>query len=496
MTTESSSFFSSIQEYRAEYRDLFLAAFKDGLRLVCGAKDSGKYIGSYYDFPQLSYGKNGLPQLSSMLGAGPVDYGQCFYSWGSKPGIDEDEIESFCALVRYVRSRERLLKRFSSPVDPLPMEAKKLQIDKFQILSAVKNSINQYIHKFKSFEYQNQFIDEVIDPAIAYIFDERLSIDIFVPILFLDFLTDEHELANGIAIVRIPDEQHLARYKVKSYNTSAHQSVIQAATHALVLRDWYVPNAERMWDFNILNDASAYPIDVIDRFFGAIRIFSTNKTGYGQIYSVSKGWDQHSEAGLPCVQGATLRAYPSDFENFYWNMDQVPSISSDQLNRITEVFEQLSVAPQNSISLSLKRLNRCLVRDEEEDAVLDATIALEALLSDDGMQEMTHKLAMRVGALAGFDASFGRNPVEAFGDIKKIYGYRSAIVHGSKNIEKSRMVKFDENTQKPAHNLSADYVRLVLRVLLANERFRDPKQIDQELLLGVPGSSQRHVTGN
>nr|WP_320166640.1 HEPN domain-containing protein [uncultured Methylophaga sp.] len=166
-------------------------------------------------------------------------------------------------------------------------------------------------------------------------------------------------------------------------------------------------------------------------------------------------------------------------------MDQIPLISSAQIEQITEVFEQLSKASENSINLSLKRLNRCLVQDDEEDAVLDATIALEALLSDDGKQEMTHKLAMRIGALAGFDKSFERNSVEAFRDIKSIYGYRSAIVHGSKNLEKSRMVKIDDETRKPAHNLSIDYVRLVLKVLLANERFRDPRQIDQELLLGL-----------
>lgn len=485
MTEKSSGFFSSIQEYRAEYRELFLAAFKEGLSLVREAKDSGKYIGTHFDFPKLTFGKNGLPQLSSTTGSGPVDYSGCFSSFSGKPLVNEDEIDSFSELVQYVRSRERLLKRFSLAVEP-PSE---IEIDKIQILSAVKNSIDRYIHKFSSFEYEKQSVEDVISPVLSYIFDEQLSIDICVPILFLDFGIDEHELAAGIAIERIPDREHLARYKVGSYNTSAHKSVIHAATHALVLKDWYVPNTERMWDFNILTNVRAYPLDVIDRFFGAIRICSTSKTGYGQIYCVSKGWENHCKADLPCVQGVTVRAYPSDFEDYYWNIDHVPTISSDQLNQLTDVFERLSKASENSISLSLKRLNRCLVRDDEEDAVLDATIALEALLSDDGKQEMTHKLAMRVGALAGFDKLFGRNAAEAFRDIKSIYGYRSAIVHGSKNIEKSRMVKIDDQTHEPAYNLSIEYVRLVLRVLLANERFRDPKQIDQELLLGMPSGA-------
>jgi hypothetical protein len=363
----------------------------------------------------------------------------------------------------------------------------KIEVDKSQILYDVKNSIDKYIHKFNSFEYNEQFIGEIVDPVLAYIFDEKLSIDIYVPILFLDFGVDEYELAESVAIVRLSDEQHLARYMIKSNNTSAHQSVINAATHALVLKNWHVPNIERMWDFNILSNVRAYNLamDVIDRFFGAIRICLMNKTGYGQIYSEFIGWENHSVAALPNVQGVTVRAYPPEFENYYWNMDQVPTVSGDQLKQIAEVFEQILNAQENSISLSLKRLNRCLVRDEEEDVVLDATIALEALLSDDGKQEMTHKLAMRVGALARLDTSFGRNANQAFTDIKKIYGYRSAIVHGSKDIGKNNMIKIDEKTSMPAYNLSVDYVRFVMKVLLANDRFRNPKMIDQELLLGV-----------
>ena len=480
---ESSSFFSAIQKYRAEYHKLFLAAFKDGLHLVSEVNDSGKYIGTHFKFPSLSFRKNGLPQLSSTIGSGPVDYSGCFSSFSGKPLVEEDKIESFGKLVQYVRSQELLLKRFSLAEETPSM--RELEIEKFQILSFVKHSIDRYIHRFNTFEYRYQSVEDIIKPAISYIFEEKLSIDICVPILFLNFEIDEYELTDGFSIVRIPDNQHLSRYEVNSYNTSAHESVVHAATHALVLKDWYVPNTERLWDFNTLNNARAYPLKIIDRFFGAIRVCSKSKTGYGQIYSLAKGWENHCKASLPCIEGATVRAYPSDFENYYWNIDQVPLVTSAQLEQLKEVFEQLSNASENSISLSLKRLNRCLVRDDEEDAVLDATIALEALLSDDGKQEMTHKLAMRIGALAGFDTSFERNSVEAFHDIKSIYKYRSNIVHGSQNLEKSRMVKIDDETQKPAHNLSIDYVRLVLKVLLANERFRDPRKIDQELLLGL-----------
>lgn len=483
--SEDAEYFQSIQEYRSDYKRLFLAALEEGLRSAKSSKESGKYIGNYYNFPQLSFRKNGLPSLSSSIGGGPVDYNGCFHTFGGKPLVNEDDLENFNSLVEFVRSNSQLRKRFCIAEDLASIEGLNIEVDKIQILSAVKNCINRYFYKFNSFEYEQKFAEDVANQALAYIFDENLNIEICIPILFLSFGFEEHEITSSASIRRISAEQHLARYDIKSYNTSAHEKVIHSATHAFVLKGWHVPNTKRMWDFNVLSSVRAYPLDMIDKFFGAVRICTKSKTGYGQIYSVSCGWESRGLTSLPCVMGATLRAYPSEFEDYYWNIEAVPYLSEEQISQITEVFKQLSDARENSISLSLKRLNRCLVRDEEEDAVLDATIALEALLSDDGNQEMTHKLAMRVGALAALDKSFERNPVQAFNDIKSIYGYRSAIVHGSKSLEKRRTIKINDSTHKPAYEISVDYVRLVMKVLLGNPRFRDPKVIDQELLLGV-----------
>lgn len=125
-----------------------------------------------------------------------------------------------------------------------------------------------------------------------------------------------------------------------------------------------------------------------------------------------------------------------------------------------------------------------MVRDNEEDSVLDATIALEALLSDDGSQEMTHKLAMRVGELSKLECNFSKSPHQAFKDIKSIYSYRSAIVHGSKNLEKKRVIKIDESNNISVNLLSIEYLRLVLKVLLQHKKYRDPIEIDSALLLG------------
>jgi len=113
---------------------------------------------------------------------------------------------------------------------------------------------------------------------------------------------------------------------------------------------------------------------------------------------------------------------------------------------------------------------------------LDATIALEALLSDDDNQEMTHKIAMRLGALSKISNDFGKTPQQVYKDMKQIYAYRSAIVHGSKYAEKKRVIKID-NEEIGVHSLAVQFLRKTLKILIENPAFREVKKIDEDLLL-------------
>lgn len=482
MRSDKPDIFESIEELRGDYVKLLLKALEEGLSAVGEVESSGRYIGKYYDFPSLFFNRNGLPRLSSTIGNGPTDYRDCFASWGEKPHINEDEIESFNDLVKFVRSHEPLHKRFTINGNPNPDKELKIEFDKINVLSGVKDCIERYRHKFGQFEYEQEKALCSVAPTVSYIFDKNLDIEISVPILFLDFNFESYRIADGISIEKIPKLHHKARHNVKSYNMSAHQNVVSSATHALVLKGWFVPNAERMWDFDVLSKARAYPIDLIDQFFGSLRMITPVDTGYAQVYAVAKGWEAHCTADLPYLQGATLRSYPTWFEDFYWNSEKVPTVSDEEMDEAKVIFNKIQSATENSIRLALRRLNRCVIRDEEEDAVLDATIALEALLSD-GNQEMTHKLALRVGALARLDDRTKRNPMQAFKDLKKIYGYRSAIAHGSRDFEKKRIIKITEEKSTTAHNLVVDYLKMVLRVLLKHEKYRSPKVIDEQLLL-------------
>jgi hypothetical protein len=484
MNSDTTNIFEEIKDLREEYRRLSLEAMREGLAAISQAKDAGKYIGTYYEFPTLSYNKNGFPNLSSPFGSGPVDYRGCFNSYtGAKPLINEQELQSFNKLVEFVRSHEVLQRRFTISANPEALTKANLKIDKILIISGVKDSIERYIHTYNNFSYSEDLAESAMAPTISYVFDSHLKINISVPILFLKFDFDKFQLAAEISVERIPDLEHKARFKISSYNVSAHKQVINSATHALVLKGWSVPNSAHMWNFDILSKTRAYPIEEIDQFFAALRINSPVHTGYAQVYAIAGGWAASCTADLPYLEGVTMRAYPSWFEDYYWNAAEFSLISNNVFSEIKTTFNQIQSTKENAIKLALKRLNRCLVRDDEEDAVLDATIALEALLSD-GNQEMTHKLALRVAALLKLEENPMSHPAQAFSDVKKIYSYRSEIVHGSKNPEKKRIIKITEEKSVPAHTLLIDYLKMTLRVLLRNEKYREPKRIDEDLLLG------------
>jgi Apea-like HEPN len=483
MTSEEKNIFDSIEGLVDEYAELLLKALEDGLSAIKEACKKGDYIGSYYDFPSVSYGKNGLPGFSTSMGSGPVDYRNCFHSYGGKPKVDEKDIASFTDLIEFVRKHPKLHRRFTIDYVP-PVDSEiDIKVDEINIVSGIKDSIDRYIHSNASYEYEKEKGVSAITPTIAYIFSKNLDIEICVPILFLQFPFDEYKISDSVYISRITDKQHQARYGVESYNTSAHKSVKSSATHAFMLKGWHVPNADRMWYFDVLSKPRAYPLQIINNFFGALRIAITANTGYAQIYSIANGWAVHNKSDLPYAQGATVRSYPGWFEDYYWNIETVPSVSNEEMEQISMLYNNIASATENSIHLSVKRLNQCLVRDNEEDSVLDATIALEALLSDDGNQEMTHKLAMRIGALSRLDKSFNRTPFESFGDVKKIYAYRSAIVHGSKGLDKKKAIKIDEENEVNAHVLAVEYLRMILRVVLSHPDYRAPRNIDEKLLL-------------
>lgn len=126
------------------------------------------------------------------------------------------------------------------------------------------------------------------------------------------------------------------------------------------------------------------------------------------------------------------------------------------------------------------------MREEQEDAILDATIGLEVLLSDGNTQEVTHKLALRLAALSRLVPGCKHQAATIFRNVKKaIYPFRSAVVHGNvEKASKTQEVETETGEAFAAVRLATEYLGMAVRAVASHPEYLDPAAIDEKLLLG------------
>jgi hypothetical protein len=449
---------------------------------------SGKYIGNYTEWPELDWFENGMPRVTHTSIDTPVDYKGAFRTGFLKFLYERDQVvfelnqrPAFRALFDYVKSSPRVLKHLLLKDNETGYSFLQTSV---QFL--VESLVDRYIHLTKSTEFSEQSLLKEYLPLEFALLEEKLPVDIWVPILFLKFDEDETVIGEKMRVVRMSEDFHLARANVRVYAPRVHELVIGAASHALVLSGYMLPN-ENMWIGQIPQNSSAYPLSVIDTFFAAIRIVTGFDTGCAQLLLKPAGWARGYKGPLHPLEGTSIRRYPPWFENFYWN-EQVPVMTKGAMSRAGELFTKLlelsSTRPDRKLEFAVRRLNNCFLREEQEDAILDATIGLEVLLSDDDRQEITYKLAMRVAALLALSDNCEHNPAAVFRHVKQVYGYRSSVVHGrTRSTARKREIKVTEEKTVPTLRMAIDYLRMILQVLVDHPEYLEVAAIDERLLL-------------
>lgn len=441
---------------------------------------------------------SGMPDFSqSYFSDNPTDHKKAFGRNEDKP-IRLDQGASFTALFDYVDSAEscaRLRAYFSSTAADAPAEEvvkvgrRENSRYRTSLDSFVSGIVDRYIHLHGDAPFSVERFAPIYLPLESGIFKEALPIDIVVPILFLRFDFECLSLGTGISIERMDEGFQLARFMHNSDSTEVKPSVMGAATHALVLHDWEFKNRRHYEAFNTYFVFSSYPLDRIDSFFTALRIATGFSTGYAQLLMRPQGWAHSYEAHIPPAEGVVIRRYPAWFEYRRWR-EPIAAVTEGAALEAGSVFGKFTAVEDKRLALASRRLNLCLMRETEEDSILDATIAMEALLSDDERQEMTHKLALRMAALSGLSKDVKKPPAEVCRDVKHIYKFRSAVVHGSTKTSAKREMPAGGEEKVPTVAAAIDYLRMAIKVLINHPEYLDPCKIDEELLLGKPISDQ------
>lgn len=460
--------------------DAFLKAFTD-LYPIASLK-AKRALTNVDKYPQMNFRDNGMPYFSSVW----RDKARPDYEWALSGGsllasalssIDEgNNLEPVKKLGKILWDIPSFRTRFKKEdAWYAEYEARKL----------VEQALLRYLNCYGP--------GDELDPSKGWIVARqflfalsagRLPLTLVIPILMHKFETDHYRLTDDAYIFKMREPFQLAR-SVSGYSTGGvSRSVVHSATHAFVNMNWSIGNQPSSDLGMSLTETTEAAFEVIDSFFAALRLATDAVAGYAQILQVPRGWGVSYKWDLPAMYVSENRRYPMFYDRAYSQNDAVRSVPEDLMPDIRETYHQVLASKSNKMQLALRRLNACVTRDDDVDAILDAIIGIELLLGDEN-DSLTFKLKMRVAGLSKL--TDGRFPPEAsYKEMGKLYQTRSAIVHGSSRGKKSKDIEADTRTVYASHrDLATRYLRMVIKTLLEHPQYLSPQLIDRKLLIGV-----------
>jgi hypothetical protein len=463
---------------------LFCDALAVALEYVRYAEASGSYIETLSNWPELDGYECDFPLVSTAR-HGPKDYSTVIHGFGGLfPLLDDpnqsprnfgDE-PSVRALIDYAKSQKRLQEFLM--FDESGDQAESI------LRQFVGEVLDRYIQVYNTRDHDNAKLLKIYLPIETYLLNETLLYQALVPLLLLKFEMPQIPITETVSVEKIPDDIHLARSWAGKWPLRATSHVPELATHALRVANRTLKN-ETWWALRQTEDDKTLT-ETIDIFFAAVRIATGYATGYAQVLTFPLGWAFAYAGNLTPLRARSVNGYPPYFEDGDWR-EEAPTVDASKASLIGATFKQLILALQGEHSrkatLAMHRLNLSGMRTTDEDGLIDVMIAVEALLSSgDDRQEITHKISMRLAALHKLTRL--RPPTEVLSEMKKIYTFRSKIVHGDPDAYK--YAELNRGARKVStFDAALEHLRTAFFVLITNPELLDPKKIDHYLLTDV-----------
>ena len=404
-------------------------------------------------------------------------YGAIFNGFNNDR-INVAEIDGFNDLYKYINNSDALKRAFYGD--------KTTEFSEYAIKRFVSEIVERYLYGIQASKDVPDNIEEIIIPyinekLIRHIGDS-LAIDIYVPICLVSFQDDIIKLSDNIEIIRIPDDIQKSRKQACTYEAYNEDTVAACATHMIVLHEYSFKNEEYFSINTATRNYNAYPVNDINIIMAIIRIVTGYSVGYEQILSHPIGWIDEHFADLTPLYGAKIRAVNAREYEKMWLQLPVSYIDSYQTQNIQKLYSNIMALKENksnkNLFFALKRLNRCMLRDEDDDMAIDATIGLESLLSGGTKGEITYTISNRIPVVFKHEPSDVYQPNECRAIMKKIYNYRSVMVHGGtlKETEKFHNIN-GKNIE--IDKIAVDFLRQTLLFVINNLEYLDAKKFDE-----------------
>lgn len=478
-----------------ETRNFLEAAVRDGLARIREVIASGKPISKLREYPELGQFDSGLPhfsQKSEWSGTNPADHSDVLHAallgpftkrLGTSADPAPDPPGSWLALLDHVEADERIRRHFGFHEEETSDPTTWREYRRWHVGLLVCNLVDRLIHLSGSTEFDAATFELLYAEWIAAVVPDRLPIELIVPLVLVTSDVESFALSDRISLRKLDTPLQLARNTQRSFTSSAHEVVIGAATHALFLSGWFVPNATRSERDNTLFSADAFePVrDSLEMAMAALRVASGASFGYAQLIARPVGWADRWKAGLPTVYVSSVRAYPDHFENYGW-LCPPDRLDESHCTKARVVLQALTDGSAPQLAFAARRLNLAFIRSSTEDAIVDATIGLEALVSDKSPAEISYKFRMRLAALAAAGRFEELSPRDVSRLTKEIYALRSKVVHGHSKPRRDDLAR--PGVIAPVEKVQAGLrlLRLAIAALAENPELRDAAKLDEALL--------------
>ena len=290
------------------------------------------------------------------------------------------------------------------------------------------------------------------------------------------------EIADGVAICRRTLEdtkgaiaQEELNWLMEDWERGAHGS------HALL-----VEHSEPKTPDNVISGDAYHTFNKIERALLALRLAKAGDVRTGRVFYCRPALLPRRLPG----RGSSGAAQSRQGTDYHLDEGAIPLVCHRYA--LLAKFDR-TAATWNNIRVALRRFTAIYENDwrQPEDKVIDAMIALEALLGT--AQEITYRLASRV---AGLLANDDEERVALYKETERWYHRRSKSVHGSDLKPPDR----------EALGTTGELVNIVRRVLLGfltlatrpspfNNRSRLSQDIDKVLLHTLERSDLRKAMG-
>ena len=250
--------------------------------------------------------------------------------------------------------------------------------------------------------------------------------------------------------------------------------------------------------FQDLKEDIEFPISLqeerLELIIDALLLYKEGVVSYRGVFDLLPRFD-YSSSRLYSGGSYTKFVIPARYSNYILNQSDMQYFK-DFYESYTKLFAGSNSSIVDTLNIAIKRFSKSIQERELEDKIIDLSVAIECLFSND-TQELSHKLSLRICTILGNNSN-ERNVI--FGFMKEIYNLRSKIVHGGVNYEEG--IKMN---QKRLH-LRDIYLHFERMTRLCIQRYLNllmtytSKEciimlLDKIIIEGHPSSLQNELSG-